>query len=1186
MQQYVLLLLVTSLLLHTATSTVYYVMPDDHYHPINDNTYTLQRYLNNTNKYFTSNTQLHFLPGQYYLNNDLIIQGVSNFSLIGNRTNEVINTVINCSSPAGIAVVGSSNIVIANIVMNECGNDYSVLLKDQISESKIMHLISLLFLQCELITCTHFYTCKNAGGIEFINPLVNTKLSNLSTKILGIWYNKHVSKANHTLLVSKLQFHNNKDAYTVQIKQFNMASNVSVIIQHVNFTNTLALHIICVNCTGHSSLLITDCNFTSKQEIINPIFYDNNYDDYGITYAYEYEDYNVPVYVYNNDNNFTYSNSTVYVYYQGCGNIQTSNEIKLVNCHFINNIGLKELIEVIENNIYNNHLVSLNINRCIFHNNQYVQILSASCHSKDPYCILLLIKNTIISSNTHFEGSLIYTYRTKTEIEQVKVVSNHGYHKYTNFFDAEDSYLQFDGYNEFFNNTLTTATEALSIYVQEGAALNFTLNTINFSFFTYISSLKYHYLSKIIPPCPIQYVSEKGNLDKEFQGSDRLNYSIIFNNNNISLISNNDMMHCSWDSISAFSTTRPALVNKRFISYNFSDDEHEHIIFCLCQKNKPNNCRNKEFGPSYPGQTIAFGFILAENITKQALVNTMDRSDIACKHDPGKSVVFELQYNKCTLIKYKVMYTNREWCEFSLQVNILHTPQESEIGVKAYTILLQACPKGFSLNSEGYCQCDTILSSYIPSLTHCNIDDQTIPRPANSWITAHTVNNSHSYHVSLHCPFDYCLPHSSHLNLSTPDSQCLFNRSGLLCGQCQQGLSAVFGSSQCKQCSNVYLLIIIPIGIAGVALVLLLFVLNLTVADGNINAVLFYVNIISINTPIFFSNNNSVTYVLISLLNLDLGIETCFYNGMDDLAKKVLQLVFPVYLILIAIFIIITSHYSSRMQRLTARRGLQVLATIFLLSYTKTLLAVSNVLFFYSTITHLPSTDTTLVWSVDANVPLFGIGFTVLFTACLLVFLLLIPFNMLLIFTRTLSRFRTVNYFKPILDAYQGPYKTKFYYWTGLQLLMRAIFFGLSGLDRSTNVIASAILLLVMVWLYEKASPFNNKLNNVIEILSLVNLQALFIISYIFTHASGIIIDTLVSMEMFQLVCIILVHLKMATCPSYTTNFNIINVINKYLVGFKQQSSKKDQREEFQLQDVNSSPVVDYREFREPLIGQ
>ena len=100
-----------------ATSTVYHVMPDNHYHPISDNTYTLQHYLNNTNKYFTSNTQLHFLPGRYYLNNDLIIQGVSNFSLIGNRTNEVINTVINCTSLADIAVVGSIVVTLLLLIL-------------------------------------------------------------------------------------------------------------------------------------------------------------------------------------------------------------------------------------------------------------------------------------------------------------------------------------------------------------------------------------------------------------------------------------------------------------------------------------------------------------------------------------------------------------------------------------------------------------------------------------------------------------------------------------------------------------------------------------------------------------------------------------------------------------------------------------------------------------------------------------------------------------------------------------------------------------------------------------------------------------------------------------------------------------------------------------------------------------
>ena len=185
-----------------------------------------------------------------------------------------------------------------------------------------------------------------------------------------------------------------------------------------------------------------------------------------------------------------------------------------------------------------------------------------------------------------------------------------------------------------------------------------------------------------------------------------------------------------------------------------------------------------------------------------------------------------------------------------------------------------------------------------------------------------------------------------------------------------------------------------------------------------------------INTPVCFTklNHFAPVYTFILLANLDLGIQTCFFNGMDDYAKMCLQLAFPFYLIFIATFIIITSRYSTTIQRLTARRALPVLATLFLLSYTKILCIVSSVMFFYSTITHLPSKHTTLVWSVDANVPLFGVRFTLLFIVCLILFLILVPFNVILLFTRTLSRFRFVNKFKPLLDAYQGPYKNKFYY--------------------------------------------------------------------------------------------------------------------------------------------------------------
>ena len=75
--------------------------------------------------------------------------------------------------------------------------------------------------------------------------------------------------------------------------------------------------------------------------------------------------------------------------------------------------------------------------------------------------------------------------------------------------------------------------------------------------------------------------------------------------------------------------------------------------------------------------------------------------------------------------------------------------------------------------------------------------------------------------------------------------------------------------------------------------------------------ILIYANIVSINDSVFLVNDNvfKPLRVFISFTNLDLGIETCFYNGIDSHAKMWLQLFFPYYLIIIAISIIIASRY-------------------------------------------------------------------------------------------------------------------------------------------------------------------------------------------------------------------------------------------------------------------------------------
>ena len=76
--------------------------------------------------------------------------------------------------------------------------------------------------------------------------------------------------------------------------------------------------------------------------------------------------------------------------------------------------------------------------------------------------------------------------------------------------------------------------------------------------------------------------------------------------------------------------------------------------------------------------------------------------------------------------------------------------------------MFNQCPHIFVLNIfDGKCLCDPLLRvlDVFSSIT-CNINDHTILRPPNTWISPTTINNSHTYDVSLQCPFDYCLPHS------------------------------------------------------------------------------------------------------------------------------------------------------------------------------------------------------------------------------------------------------------------------------------------------------------------------------------------------------------------------------------------------------------------------------------------
>ena len=143
-------------------------------------------------------------------------------------------------------------------------------------------------------------------------------------------------------------------------------------------------------------------------------------------------------------------------------------------------------------------------------------------------------------------------------------------------------------------------------------------------------------------------------------------------------------------------------------------------------------------------------------------------------------------------------------------------------------ITIEDCYLGFIYNQMSL-QCDC--HPYLKRRIQCNMDNQTIQRSGSLWLDV--TNNTVTFH--RHCPLGYCNTEPMELSLNTTSDQCSFNRSGTLCGECQGNLSQVLGSLDCKECSNFWLFLVIPLTlVSGIILVLFLMTLNLTVSTGTI----------------------------------------------------------------------------------------------------------------------------------------------------------------------------------------------------------------------------------------------------------------------------------------------------------------------------------------------------------------
>ena len=355
------------------------------------------------------------------------------------------------------------------------------------------------------------------------------------------------------------------------------------------------------------------------------------------------------------------------------------------------------------------------------------------------------------------------------------------------------------------------------------------------------------------------------------------------------------------------------------VSYESMDISSDPLYICTCNDNETVCSSSAITMTVYPDGIITVPVLAhgQRNGTTPAVIHSTT---------PEGSLSFnnlEITQNiaaRCTSLKYTV-HTHDEdtFQQIRLYAEGPCPPREGTTLATPTNVLtvrfkVAQCPPGFELShTQPTCICTQRLR---PFTNDCRIKDRTIKRDNEFWIGYTDDGDSKGLILHSHCPFDYCSSNTMYLAVDNSDKQCSNNRSGLLCGQCSQPFSLALGSSRCLQCSDNYLWLLLAFAVAGVLLVLLLLILNLTVAAGTINGLVFYANVLAVNSATFLQpHTTNILTVFIAWINLDLGIETCFYDGMDTYDKTWLQFVFPLYVWGLVMTIIIVL-YCTRKQNI------------------------------------------------------------------------------------------------------------------------------------------------------------------------------------------------------------------------------------------------------------------------------
>lgn len=328
--------------------------------------------------------------------------------------------------------------------------------------------------------------------------------------------------------------------------------------------------------------------------------------------------------------------------------------------------------------------------------------------------------------------------------------------------------------------------------------------------------------------------------------------------------------------------------------------------------------------------------------------------------------------------------------------------------------------------------------------------------------------------------------------------------------------------------------------------------------------------------------------------DLDFSFGLCFTPAFTVLERLAWQFFSPAFILFLLIILIIFSK-TKCFSKISGRHSyLKALWFLILLSYSNLLLTSYNI------VHCIPIEGFSYVLLADASIKCFtGIHLVLAILAIALITFVIIPFPVYLTVLLCFPRW------KPFVDVYAGVYKDKLRWWVLCDLVRRILIvsFGVFVQNFYLRQFAFLILFVHIGLLYGWFRPYNNEVDNAIELLAIKYLVIVSALSIVSLDQSGVVADVAVAVSWW------LILLVLAICLVRIA-MHVWNQIRSY---YEKKTGKKVPRvgkvivikvrslftkvrtfgktDTMELEDTavfaeeRESAIPDFTQFREPLLN-